>query len=88
MRMLLWLLIGYILFRVVKGFMADRPEVSQQKSDEEETVQDPVCGTYVPISDAVIGKLDNKRIYFCSMNCLDKYREQLEHQTRKQEDQS
>jgi len=85
MRMLLWLLLGYILYRVVKGYLAGKPE-DNQASAGEETVQDPICGTYVPISDAVIGRLGDKRIYFCSKTCLDKYCEQLQHQTRTQED--
>jgi YHS domain-containing protein len=43
------------------------------------THQDPVCGVFVSEEDAVVGKLDGRRHYFCSMDCLEKFRDQLEH---------
>jgi len=79
MRMLLWLTLIYVGYRVVQGFLksrqpAGRPAVSRS----EETHRDPVCGVYVAEEDAVVGRLDDQRLYFCSMACLEKYREQLE----------
>ena len=44
-----------------------------------ETHRDPVCGIYVSEEIAIIGRHDGQRHYFCSMNCLEKYREQLDH---------
>ncbi|RMF46930.1 MAG: YHS domain-containing protein [Deltaproteobacteria bacterium] len=37
-------------------------------------VQDPVCGTYVPASDAVCARIGGKRLHFCSEECRDAYR--------------
>jgi hypothetical protein len=32
---------------------------------------------YVTEDDAVVGRLDDRKVYFCSMECLEKYRETL-----------
>jgi YHS domain-containing protein len=81
MRMLFWLLLIYICFRVVQGYLRGREadETAPLPSHGEETHRDPVCGVYVSEQDAVVGRYDEQRLYFCSMACLEKYREQLEH---------
>lgn len=80
MRMLVWLVLIYVGFRIVKGFMAQKQTDSPPKKVvDDEAVQDPVCGKYVSKDDAVVGKLEGERIFFCSMDCLEKYREQLDH---------
>lgn len=74
MRLLFMLLVGYILWRMVRG----RKEVEAPAAPKDEEAQlDPVCGVYVPASEAVVGTHEGKRIYFCSMECLEKYRERL-----------
>jgi YHS domain-containing protein len=77
-RLIIWLLIGYCAYLFFKN--RGRQEIpagtAQQKG--EETHQDPVCGVYVAEEDAVVGRVENKRVYFCSMACLEKYRDQLE----------
>jgi Uncharacterized conserved protein len=39
----------------------------------EEMRQDPVCGTWVPISQAVTLNRDGETLHFCSAECRDKY---------------
>ena len=39
----------------------------------EEMRQDPVCGTWVPISQAVTLNRDDETHYFCSGECRDKF---------------
>ena len=77
-RMLIFLLIGYLIYVLVKKRSSGK---IQEKKEEvkEEMYRDPVCGVYVTKGDAVIGRHDGERIHFCSMACLEKYREQLEH---------
>jgi YHS domain-containing protein len=79
--MLIFLLIGYLIYVLVKKRSSGK---IQEKKEEvkEEMYRDPVCGVYVTKGDAVIGRLDGERIHFCSMACLEKYREQLEHATK------
>ena len=84
-RMLVWLLLIYIGYRVIMAVASSKnqePDRHSAASDGVATYRDPVCGVYVSEADAVIGKLDNQRHYFCSMNCLEKYREQLDHTSR------
>lgn len=77
MRFILWLLLGYIGFRIIKSLLAGsnkRPTAEVTGSD---TFQDPVCGIYVTPEDATVGRLEGQRIYFCSNKCLEKYQEKL-----------
>ncbi|WP_243369878.1 YHS domain-containing protein [Geotalea sp. SG265] len=76
-KLLVLILVGYAIYRMFKG----RPELKEVHRDadrEEETFRDPVCGTYVTREDAVIGNLEGRKLHFCSMSCLEKFREQLE----------
>ncbi len=82
-RLLIWLLLIYIGYRVVvylssgrkKGAAEDRSPLR----DAAATHIDPVCGVYVSEEDAVVGRLGDERHYFCSLACLEKFREQLDH---------
>ena len=81
-RLLIWLLLIYIGYRVIVAMIrGKKPEEVNHgnATDAAVTHRDPVCGMYVSEEDAVVGKLDGQRHYFCSMSCLEKYREQLDH---------
>jgi len=83
-KLLVWALLIYIGYRIIIsiGNSKKQTPVSGSGGSRDEaaaTFRDPVCGVYVSEEDAVIGKLDGNRHYFCSMDCLEKYREQLEH---------
>lgn len=76
MRMLVWILFAYIAYLIFKKCTT---KVEEKKVDtDEETFLDPVCGVYISEADAVIGRLEGKRVYFCSKECLEEYRVQLE----------
>ena len=79
-RMLIFFLIGYLIYVLVKKRSAGVIEKKREEA-KEELFRDPVCGVYVVEGDGVIGRSDGERIHFCSMACLEKYREQLEHAT-------
>ncbi len=77
----LLLYIGYrILISLTPANKTSVKTATRQDSGEE-TFRDPVCGVYVSEENAVIGKHDGERHFFCSMDCLEKYREQLDHTT-------
>lgn len=82
MRMLFWLVLIYVGYRIIKGFM-DHKKLEQEPEAEaqpvNDTYKDPVCGVYIAKDDAVIGNLEGEKIYFCSMECLQKFQEQLQH---------
>lgn len=73
MRFLILLLVGYFVYRMVRGKAA--PEIVKEPSRATETFQDPVCGVYLAEADAVVGNLEGKRYHFCSMACLKKFEE-------------
>ncbi len=75
-RLLMWLLLGYVVYLIFKG-KSIKKEIPREKPAGEETHRDPVCGVYVAEDDAVVGRLEGKRIFFCSMACLEKYQEQV-----------
>lgn len=81
-RLLIWGLLLYVGYRIIISLTSSKkPQTKPAGSRDpgEETYRDPVCGLYVSEETAVIGRHDGQRHYFCSMNCLEKYREQLDH---------
>ena len=76
MRILIWILIGYLVYRWLKN-RAAKPELPKEPSATE-TFQDPVCGVYVSEDDAVVGNLEGKRYHFCSMGCLQDFEKGLQ----------
>jgi YHS domain-containing protein len=77
MRLLLWLLLAYIGYKIIKGYLASPERPAPPKDPGTETHQDPVCGVYVSADDAVVGRYNDQRLYFCSLDCLEKYRAQV-----------
>jgi YHS domain-containing protein len=80
-RLLIWGLLIYIGYRVVMALASGKKPETKTSGQREAaaTYRDPVCGIYVSEEDAVVGRLEGERHYFCSMNCLEKFREQLDH---------
>ncbi len=82
---LLWLLLIYVVYRIIHPRVSVIKQETGSRTTASEgtaTHRDPVCGMYVSEEDAVIGKLEGERHYFCSMGCLEKFREQLDHTSR------
>jgi YHS domain-containing protein len=73
---LVWIIVGYLVYRMVRGKAA--PEI-EKESSATETFQDPVCGMYVSEADAVVGNLKGKRLHFCSLHCLKEFEKGLQH---------
>jgi len=48
-------------------------EISRQAPDKEDLVQDPLCHTYVPVTQAYAKEINGKTLYFCSKECCDQY---------------
>lgn len=78
MKFLIWLILGYIGYRIIKSFLASREDAAAKPVKDSELFQDPICGVYVSAEDATVGRLEGEKIYFCSMECLDKYQEKLQ----------
>jgi YHS domain-containing protein len=77
MRLILFLLVGYCVYLIFRGSIKKVSPPADGPAGEV-AHKDPVCGVYVTEEDAVIGRLEGERIYFCSTECLEKYRASLE----------
>ncbi len=83
LKFVILIIVFYLLFRL---FKKGSPKVGRsddhgrfQKSvTGEELVEDPVCHTYIPVSNAVKLEKEGKTIYFCSQKCLEKYKSEHE----------
>ena len=88
MRILILLLLGYLLYRVVRRYLTGGQTIRREGENEgsiDEMVQDPVCKTYVPLREAEKRVFDGKNYYFCSTDCAGKFEQQLK--KRKEEEQ-
>lgn len=81
-RLLIWGLLIYIGYRIITSFTRPKksaPGQPRERGEAATTHRDPVCGVYVSEEDAVIGRHEGQRHFFCSHACLEKFREQLDH---------
>jgi len=73
-------IIVYVVYRFLKALFTPSERVSGNASggtpriEGEDLVKDPCCGTYVPINSAFRTTLNGKTMYFCSRECLEKYK--------------
>lgn len=75
--LLLLAFLGYTLYDMIRRSLTGhgkRPEPPQKSRRGEDMVRDPQCGTYIPVSDAVLAKIGGKSHYFCSKECRDAYK--------------
>ena len=52
------------------------PGDKQDKNQGEDLVEDPLCHTYIPMSEAYKLTIEGKILYFCSKKCLEQYQSQ------------
>jgi uncharacterized protein len=76
MYRLLWVLIlaGIVYWLAKRAFSSGRGKTAGNEEVGEEMVQDPVCGCYLPKSQALSLSSRGKRLYFCSEGCFQKYK--------------
>ncbi len=78
-KILILLILIYLGYKVVTSLRrmklrntgAEREHAAVTKS--EDLVQDPICATYVPKSQAYVKEIDGREQYFCSRECCEKY---------------
>lgn len=67
----------YMLYRWLRRSASPAPKTRtfEPPKDQlvEEMVQDPVCGTWVPLSQAVALKEGGETRFFCSGECRDRF---------------
>ncbi len=74
MKLLVGMVIIYLLYKIVRGWKSIAgPTKKNLPASGEDLVEDPLCHTYVPVSDACRASIEGKTLYFCSRKCLEAY---------------
>jgi uncharacterized protein len=79
-RLIIACIIVYLLFYIGKAIFSPSGRENRKFPKRptpiagEDLVKDPCCGTYVPVSDTIKANVDGETLYFCSRECLEKYK--------------
>ncbi len=75
LRLIFLIFIIYILYKLLWKKPLKRDDYAEKDSNmlEEEMKRDPVCGTYIPVSQAIKYKHKGRTYYFCSDECKKKF---------------
>jgi YHS domain-containing protein len=78
-RFFVFIILIYLLYKVIKTVGQSKPEKNENYQFKaspvggEDLVEDLVCHTYVPMSQAVKKEISGRDYYFCSKLCSEKY---------------
>lgn len=78
-RLIVSVLLIYLLFKIINA--VKRRKIGENENlhyrsstgQGEDLMEDPVCHTYVPVSQAYKREISGKNYYFCSKECAEKY---------------
>ena len=82
LRYIFLFILFFLLYRLVKALFSSSTKrnieiVPPGKGPgEDEMVQDPSCGMYIVKEDAYPVKIKGESLYFCSKECLEKYKKE------------
>jgi uncharacterized protein len=78
-RFIIFLILIYLLYRIIKSFFPATPDKMNNRQFKstsiagEDLVEDPVCHTYIPESQAYKKEIAGKIYFFCSEECYESY---------------
>lgn len=77
LRLALVALLVYLFYKLVKRAFSQKahPRI-ESKGVENTMVKDEHCGTYIPLSEALVEEYNGKEYYFCTRECLEAYRKE------------
>jgi len=78
MKLIIYLLLIYLVYKVIKTWMAPsaysgKGEYGSAGTVEDIMIKDPVCGVYFPKKDGIYLNDDGRDMYFCSSECRDRF---------------
>ncbi|OGP64490.1 MAG: hypothetical protein A2170_02435 [Deltaproteobacteria bacterium RBG_13_53_10] len=75
MRFIIYLVLAYVAYRVLKAVIRPKDKVSRGEDGGviDEMVQDPQCRMYIPRRQAIEKPIDGKIYHFCSEACATKF---------------
>ena len=68
--------LGYSFFQLLFPARRQRPKdrnFSTHHPQGETMVEDPQCGKYLPVSEAISARVGGQQFYFCSHKCRKEY---------------
>ena len=81
-RWLLVALAGYIIYRMyrndIKAKLAQRKDDEARRQESGEMVRDPICGTFVDLTEAITVRDGDKLYYFCGYDCRDAFLKRMQ----------
>jgi len=70
--------VGYSFFQTLFPARKKSDQGSRHRPPSgEQMVQDPQCGTYLPLSEAVKANIRGQQHYFCSRKCRNQYKKSI-----------
>ncbi len=78
-RLLIFLFLAYLLYRLVRGLLAPVTKSGGKGKGGvvDEMVQDPACQTYIPLRDAKRKVIHGQEYFFCSKECCEKFENEI-----------
>ena len=83
MRLILYAILGFILYYLFKGFSGKHPSPPPSSSHSytsdqaKELKMDPICGTYIPEDTPYRIQYQGKTLYFCSETCMKTFQKKI-----------
>jgi len=78
-KILMLILLCFVGYSMIQGII--RPKEKRggkmprnRSRDGEQMVEDPQCGTFIPVGDAVSANINGQQHHFCSKKCLKEYK--------------
>ena len=78
-RVIIFIILIYLIFRVIKSMKrvrlarGDSARVNHPRVSGEDLIEDPVCRTHIPVSQAYTKEIAGKIYYFCGKECCEKF---------------
>ena len=74
-RLIIYFAIIYFAINLIKALISPKKSAkSKNNNSGEDMVEDPCCGTFIPKSSALEKKLGGEKLYFCSKDCWQQYK--------------
>ena len=78
-RFVILITLIYLLYKIIVKVNQHKTEINEnmqcksKSPSGEDLIEDPVCHTYVPVSQSYKKEISGKDYYFCSKQCSDQY---------------
>jgi len=75
-RLIIYFAIIYFAINLIKALISPKvKDKGENNSSGEYMVEDPCCGTFIPKSSALEKKSGGEKLYFCSKECWQQYKD-------------